>query len=639
MIRLSIETAEVEDMAEFSREYLELLAEKYPNEPAVSSEIVKLSAVLSLPKGTEHFISDLHGEYAAVRHILNNCSGVILEKVRRLFEPALGEERCHALCSVIYYPREALNVLRERGELDAGRLRETLESLRTLAETLSGKYTRSYVRRQMPADWAFVLDELLHLQRDEDANQLRYHDAIVRAIIENGSAEDVITALAELIKRLAVDRLHVVGDIFDRGPEPARIIDLLMERDRLDIQWGNHDILWLGAAAGSPACIFTVLRITLEYGNENTLERRYGVSLRPLVDFAGAVYGGRDKATVVHALSVLGFKLEGQVIMRHPGYEMDDRLMLNRIDYGRGTVELDSGVYPLRRTDLPTVDPAAPYLLTGEESALVEEYVSAFRESQPLRRHLDFIYRRGSTYLCCNGNLLYHGCIPMTPEGQFARVRHGGKWYSGRALMDYADIIVKSAWARGDESALDMMWYLWCGRNSPFSGREFHTFERAMVEDKSTWAEPRNPYFDLWEDVGAVKLILEEFGLDPETGHIINGHTPVKARKGESPIKAGGRLFIIDGGFCKAYQATTGIAGYTLIYSSHGIRLKSHRPFEGVAKVLSENADMESDSVEVESFSRRRYIEDTDEGGQLRRRIEALRALLELYRSGELQQT
>lgn len=639
MIRLSIETAEVEDMAEFSREYLELLAEKYPNEPAVSSEIVKLSAVLSLPKGTEHFISDLHGEYAAVRHILNNCSGVILEKVRRLFEPALGEERCHALCSVIYYPREALNVLRERGELDAGRLRETLESLRTLAETLSGKYTRSYVRRQMPADWAFVLDELLHLQRDEDANQLRYHDAIVRAIIENGSAEDVITALAELIKRLAVDRLHVVGDIFDRGPEPARIIDLLMERDRLDIQWGNHDILWLGAAAGSPACIFTVLRITLEYGNENTLERRYGVSLRPLVDFAGAVYGGRDKATVVHALSVLGFKLEGQVIMRHPGYEMDDRLMLNRIDYGRGTVELDSGVYPLRRTDLPTVDPADPYLLTGEEGALVEEYVSAFRESQPLRRHLDFIYRRGSTYLCCNGNLLYHGCIPMTPEGQFARVRHGGKWYSGRALMDYADIIVKSAWARGDESALDMMWYLWCGRNSPFSGREFHTFERAMVEDKSTWAEPRNPYFDLWEDVGAVKLILEEFGLDPETGHIINGHTPVKARKGESPIKAGGRLFIIDGGFCKAYQATTGIAGYTLIYSSHGIRLKSHRPFEGVAKVLSENADMESDSVEVESFPRRRYIEDTDEGGQLRRRIEALRALLELYRSGELQQT
>ena len=431
----------------------------------------------------------------------------------------------------------------------------------------------------------------------------------------------------------------MVGDIFDRGSEPARIVDLLMERGALDIQWGNHDILWLGAAAGSPACIFTVLRITLEYGNETTLERRYGVSLRPLVDFAGAVYGSREKSTVVHALSVLGFKLEGQIIRRHPGYGMDDRLMLDRVDFAAGTVRLDTGVYPLTRCDFPTIDHAGDrYALTEAEAALVEEYVSAFRESQPLRRHMDFIYQNGSTYLCCNGNLLYHGCIPMTPEGRFARVRHGGKWYSGRALMDYADAVVKSAWARADESALDMMWYLWCGRNSPFSGREFHTFERAMVADKSTWAEPRNPYFDLWESEAAVKLILTEFGLDPESGHIINGHTPVKAKKGESPVKAGGRLFIIDGGFCKAYQPTTGIAGYTLIYNSHGIRLKSHRPFEGVARVIGENADMESDSVVVESFPRRRYVSDTDEGAVIGRRIEALERLLALYRSGEMQQ-
>lgn len=626
-------------MGDLTREYLELLSEKYPNEPAVCSELIKLRSVLSLPKGTEHFISDLHGEYAAVRHILNNCSGVILEKVRRLFGGSLGEERCHALCSVIYYPPEALNALRERGELDDERLRETIESLRTLAETLSSKYTRGYVRRQMPPEWAFVLDELLHLQRDEDANQLRYHDAIVSSIIASGAAEAVIAALAALIKRLAVERLHVVGDIFDRGSEPARIVDLLMERGALDIQWGNHDILWLGAAAGSPACIFTVLRITLEYGNETTLERRYGVSLRPLVDFAGAVYGSREKSTVVHALSVLGFKLEGQIIRRHPGYGMDDRLMLDRVDFAAGTVRLDTGVYPLTRCDFPTIDHAGDrYALTEAEAALVEEYVSAFRESQPLRRHMDFIYQNGSTYLCCNGNLLYHGCIPMTPEGRFARVRHGGKWYSGRALMDYADAVVKSAWARADESALDMMWYLWCGRNSPFSGREFHTFERAMVADKSTWAEPRNPYFDLWESEAAVKLILTEFGLDPESGHIINGHTPVKAKKGESPVKAGGRLFIIDGGFCKAYQPTTGIAGYTLIYNSHGIRLKSHRPFEGVARVIGENADMESDSVVVESFPRRRYVSDTDEGAVIGRRIEALERLLALYRSGEMQQ-
>ena len=626
-------------MGDLTREYLELLSEKYPNEPAVCSELIKLRSVLSLPKGTEHFISDLHGEYAAVRHILNNCSGVILEKVRRLFGDTLGEERCHALCSVIYYPPEALNALRERGELTDERLRETLESLRTLAETLSSKYTRGYVRRRMPEEWAFVLDELLHLQRDEDANQLRYHDALVSSVIASGAAEQVIAALAALIKRLAVERLHVVGDIFDRGSEPARIVELLMERGALDIQWGNHDILWLGAAAGSPACIFTVLRITLEYGNETTLERRYGVSLRPLVDFAGAVYGSRDKRTVIHALSVLGFKLEGQVIRRHPGYGMDDRLMLDRVDFAAGTVRLDTGAYPLTRCDLPTIDPAGDrYALTEAEAALVEEYVSAFRESQPLRRHMDFIYQNGSTYLCCNGNLLYHGCIPMTPEGQFARVRHGGKWYSGRALMDYADAVVKSAWARADAGALDMMWYLWCGRNSPFSGREFHTFERAMVADKSTWAEPRNPYFDLWESEAAVKLILTEFGLDPESGHIINGHTPVKAKKGESPVKAGGRLFIIDGGFCKAYQPTTGIAGYTLIYNSHGIRLKSHRPFEGVARVIGENADMESDSVVVESFPRRRYVSDTDEGAVIGRRIEALERLLALYRSGEMQQ-
>lgn len=626
-------------MGDLTREYLELLSEKYPNEPAVCSELIKLRSVLSLPKGTEHFISDLHGEYAAVRHILNNCSGVILEKVRRLFGDTLGEERCHALCSVIYYPPEALNALRERGELDDERLRETIESLRTLAETLSSKYTRGYVRRQMPPEWAFVLDELLHLQRDEDANQLRYHDALVSSVIASGAAEQVIAALAALIKRLAVERLHVVGDIFDRGSEPARIVELLMERGALDIQWGNHDILWLGAAAGSPACIFTVLRITLEYGNETTLERRYGVSLRPLVDFAGAVYGSRDKRTVIHALSVLGFKLEGQVIRRHPGYGMDDRLMLDRVDFAAGTVRLDTGAYPLTRCDFPTIDHAGDrYALTEAEAALVEEYVSAFRESQPLRRHMDFIYQNGSTYLCCNGNLLYHGCIPMTPEGQFARVRHGGKWYSGRALMDYADAVVKSAWARADAGALDMMWYLWCGRNSPFSGREFHTFERAMVADRSTWAEPRNPYFDLWESEAAVKLILTEFGLDPESGHIINGHTPVKAKKGESPVKAGGRLFIIDGGFCKAYQPTTGIAGYTLIYNSHGIRLKSHRPFEGVAKVIGENADMESDSVVVESFPRRRYVSDTDEGAVIGRRIEALERLLALYRSGEMQQ-
>lgn len=623
-------------MSEFSREYLELLGEKYPEEAAVCSEIINLSAILALPMGTEHFISDLHGEYAAVRHILNNCSGVILEKVRRLFEPEIGEERCRNLCTLIYYPHEKLAAMRESGQYDPAWLKRVLKMLRTLAETLSSKYTRGYVRKQMPEKWSFVLDELLHMQRDEYSNQVRYHDAILDSIISTGAADEVISALADIIKRLAVDKLHIVGDIFDRGPEPARLLDTLMEHPNMDIQWGNHDILWLGAASGSPACIFTVLRISLDYGNANLLERRYGITLQPLYDFTRRYYGDASPENVKIALSTIGFKLEGRIILRHPGYGMNSRLMLSRCDFENNTVILDDGVYPLNTDKWPTIDRDDPYSLNEDEMRLVDEYVTLFRDSQALRRHMDFIYRFGSTYLCCNGNLLYHGCIPMTEDGEFARVRHGGVWYAGKSLMDYADMVVKNAWAKHDESALDMMWYLWCGNDSPFSGRVFHTFERAVVDDQSTWAEPKNPYFSFWEDEKAVGMILNEFGLDPETGHIINGHTPVKARKGESPIKAGGKLFIIDGGFCEAYQKTTGIAGYTLVYNSHGLKIKAHMPFEGVAAAIDDNADIESEAIQVERFSHRRYIADCDDGVLLRRRIQALEQLLAAYRSGEI---
>lgn len=623
-------------MSEFSREYLELLGEKYPEEAAVCSEIINLSAILALPMGTEHFISDLHGEYAAVRHILNNCSGVILEKVRRLFEPEIGEERCRNLCTLIYYPHEKLAAMRESGQYDPAWLKRVLKMLRTLAETLSSKYTRGYVRKQMPEKWSFVLDELLHMQRDEYSNQVRYHDAILDSIISTGAADEVISALADIIKRLAVDKLHIVGDIFDRGPEPARLLDTLMEHPNIDIQWGNHDILWLGAASGSPACIFTVLRISLDYGNANLLERRYGITLQPLYDFTRRYYGDASPENVKIALSTIGFKLEGRIILRHPGYGMNSRLMLSRCDFENNTVILDDGVYPLNTDKWPTIDRDDPYSLNEDEMRLVDEYVTLFRDSQALRRHMDFIYRFGSTYLCCNGNLLYHGCIPMTEDGEFARVRHGGVWYAGKSLMDYADMVVKNAWAKHDESALDMMWYLWCGNDSPFSGRVFHTFERAVVDDQSTWAEPKNPYFSFWEDEKAVGMILNEFGLDPETGHIINGHTPVKARKGESPIKAGGKLFIIDGGFCEAYQKTTGIAGYTLVYNSHGLKIKAHMPFEGVAAAIDDNADIESEAIQVERFSHRRYIADCDDGVLLRRRIQALEQLLAAYRSGEI---
>lgn len=619
---------------EYSIEYLRLLAETHPSEAAVCSELINLKSILALPKGTEHFISDLHGQYDAVCHILNNCSGVILEKTLALYSDTLGERGCRELCSIIYYPREALTHLEARGELSDGRLSDIIRQMLPLAEMLSGKYTRSYVRKRMPQDYEFVLDELLHMQRDEDENQHRYHDAIISAIVSSGAARDLITAISELIKSLAVDRLHVVGDIFDRGAQPERIVDLLMAHNNVDIQWGNHDILWMGAAAGSPACIAAVLRISLDYGNMSVLERGYGISLRPLTEFCEKCYGGADAKRYKHALSILGFKLEGQLISRHPGFEMDERLLLDKIDFSDFTVKLAGKRYALNTKDFPTLDPAHPYALTSDEEALIDEYVSAFRESLPLRRHMDYIFKNGSTYLCCNGNLLFHGCIPLTSEGGFARVRHEGQYYSGRALLDYCDRVVARAWAQRDESALDMMWYLWCGQNSPFSGRCFHTFELALIDDEETWVEPKNAYFDFWEDVDVIKMLLREFGLDPETGHIINGHTPVKAKLGESPVKAGGKLFIIDGGFCKAYQPKTGLAGYTLIYNSHGLRLKSHRPFSGVAAVLDENADMESDSVCVETFPRRRYIGDTDHGKKLSERIDALNALLSAYRSG-----
>ena len=625
-------------MGEFSREYIELLAEKYPNRAAACSEIVNLKAILALPKGTEHFISDLHGEYGAVRHILNNCSGVILEKVSMLYESEIGDEGCRAICSVIYYPQEELKNLRDRGELDNARLRSILVKLRGVCVLLSGKYTRGYVRKQMPEQWEFLLEELMNMQADEDANQHRYHDVLIDSVVQTGAAEDVIVAMSELIKRLAVDRLHVVGDIYDRGPEPARLIDSLMQHPNMDLQWGNHDILWLGAAAGSPACIFTALRIAVTYDNMNLIGRRYGISLRPLMAFTEKYYGSSDKEMLKLALHTLGFKLEGLIIMRHPGYGMDSRLMLNRVDFDANTVKLDDGVYPLNTRLWPTINKNDPYSLNADEEKLIEEYVSAFRDSQPLKTHMDFLYKTGSTYLCCNGNLLYHGCIPMKENGEFARVRHGGKWYEGKSLMDYADVVVKSAWAKKDESALDMMWYLWCGNDSPFSGRVFHTFERAVVDDKSTWVEPKNPYFSFWEDEKVVKMILSEFGLDPESGHIINGHTPVKAKTGESPVKAGGKLFIIDGGFCSAYQKTTGIAGYTLIYNSHGLKLKAHRPFCGIARVINENEDMESDSVQVERFPKRRYIADTDAGAKLVQRIEALKCLLSCYMDGIIQE-
>ncbi len=623
-------------MSDLPMAYLELLSEKYPNEASVMSEIINLEAILALPKGTEHFISDLHGEFEAVRHILNSCSGVILEKVRALFEPTLGLKACHELCSLIYYPAEVLAEKKRCGEASDEYLRTTIVQLYTLADMLSRKYTRAYIRKRMPQNMGFILNELMHTKTDASEDKKFYHEALLNSIMSENYASEVIEAFTELIKRLAVDRLHVVGDIYDRGHDAAGIVDLLMEQTNVDIQWGNHDILWIGAAAGSPASIAALMRITIDYKITDTLERSYGISMRKFIDFCTEVYGDASHATAKQAITVLNFKLEGHVIKRNPEFLMDNRLVLSYIDYENYTVSFDGVSYPLLTQRFPTVDPADPYKLSDEEQELIDHYVREFRESRNLKRHMLFILRKGSAYLCYNGNLLYHGCIPLTEDGEFADFKFDGKTYSGKALMDFCDRRVREAYDRQSAHDLDFIWYLWCGRMSPFSGRTYHTFERAYIEDRSTWVEPKDAYYGFWENPKVVGMILEEFGLSATEGHIINGHTPVEVIKGQSPIKADGRLFIIDGGFCKAYQKKTGIAGYTLIQNSHGLRLKSHRPFAGVRKVIFENEDMQSDSVPIETFPQRRCVADTTDGKKVVQKLIALRALLESYKNGKL---
>ena len=621
--------------------FLRLLSEKYPTRQQVCTEIINLQAILNLPKGTEHFMSDLHGEYEAFKHILNNSAGVIREKVDMLFSETLTPMERSSLCTLIYYPEEKLKKIREEGRSSEEWYRFVLQSLIDLAKLLSSKYTRSKVRKAMPPAYSYILDELLHAQRDEDDNQLLYHQKIIDTLLKLEEGDDFIIALSSLIKRLAVDHLHIVGDIFDRGERPDAILNMLMEHHSLDIEWGNHDILWMGAACGSQACIAAVVRNCLSYNNISVLEQGYGISLRPLVLFAEKTYPAKDVTQAAKmAISIILFKLEGRIIRRNPDFGMEDRLLLDKVDFDSATIELGGKVYPLKEKAFPTVDRDDPYKLSEAEREIMDELEKLFLESEQLQRHVTFLYNNGSMYRKFNGNLLFHGCVPLDEDGNLKAVQLGGRIYQGKSYMDYADMTARRAFFSEEprQEYLDFMWYLWCGSNSPLSGRVVKTFERTFIEDKSTWSEPQNPYYRYQSSEPVCRMLLREFGLYSENAHIINGHTPIHVKEGENPLKAHGRLIVIDGGFCKAYQKTTGIAGYTLIYSSHGVRLKSHRPFEGVAKVLSENADMESDSVPVEFFPSRRYIQDTDEGPRLLKRIDALNTLLTAYRTGQLQQ-
>lgn len=624
--------------------YLELLAEKYPTEQAVSREIINLTAILSLPKGTEHFMSDLHGEYEAFCHILNNCSGVIREKVDLLFGETLSDFDREEICTLIYYPVEKLELVRKEGKNNEEWYRATLGKLIDIARLLSSKYTRSKVRKAMPKEYAYILDELIHVQKDEDDNQVVYHRNILDTLLELDNADEFIEVLAGLIKRLAVDHLHIVGDIFDRGACADRIMDLLMQYHSLDIEWGNHDILWMGAAAGSKACIATVVRNNLKYNNTKILENSYGISLRNLALFAEKIYPNEEPMkAALKAISVMLFKLEGQVILRNPDYNMTDKLLLHKVNVEKQTVEIDGTEYAIKEEAFPTVnfdsgDIEDVYQLSEEEEQVMEGLRMAFVNSIRLRQHIDFLYQKGSMYRIFNGNLLYHGCVPLDESGNLEGVAFGKKRYHGREYLDYAERIARRAWSKdARQKDRDFMWYLWCGRKSPLSGRNIKTFERTYVLDENTWFEQSNPYYKFYHEEKICNMILHEFGLYSERSHIINGHTPVRTSKGEHPVRANGKLLVIDGGFCKSYHKTTGIAGYTLIFNSHGIRIKSHQPFQSVYAALTENKDIESKSELVETEKERLMVRDTDSGKKIKEDIDGLKMLLQAYRNGDFE--
>ena len=617
--------------------YLELLAEKYPTEQAVCREIINLKAILGLPKGTEHFMSDLHGEYEAFSHILNNSAGVIREKVDMLFEGTLTPRERSSLCTLIYYPEEKLEKINEEGRNTEEWYRFVLQNLIDLAKMLSSKYTRSKVRKAMPSEYSYILDELLHAQADEDNNQFVYHQKIIDTLLKLGEGDDFIIALSSLIKRLAVDHLHIVGDIFDRGERPDAILNMLMQHHSLDIEWGNHDILWMGAACGSQACIAAVVRNCLSYNNISVLEQGYGISLRPLVLFAEKMYDETDpNKAAKKAISIILFKLEGQIIRRNPDYGMQERLLLDKVNFDDATIEIDGVVHELKEKRFPTINRMDPYALDPAEREIMDELEKLFRESEQLQRHVTFLYNHGSMYRKFNGNLLFHGCVPLDEDGNLKALHFGGRIYQGKSYMDYADSIARRAYFSDDrtQKELDFMWYLWCGSNSPLSGRVVKTFERTFLSDESTWKEPKNPYYRYQDSEPVCRMLLREFGLYSENSHIINGHTPIHVMEGENPLKANGRLIVIDGGFCKAYQKTTGIAGYTLIFNSHGMRLKSHQPFSGMEAALSENLDIDSQSQQVATLDKRLMVANTDTGEMLKEQIADLEDLLTAYREG-----
>ena len=642
--------------------YLTMLSKQYPTVQAASTEIIRLRTILNLPKGTEHFMSDIHGENEAFLHILNSGSGEVKEKLETLFEGQLSQQEINDLATLIYYPEAKLALVADTEQDMDTWYHISLHRLVQMCRFLSSKHTRIKVRSYIPVGYEQVIEELIYLC-DESGSKGDQFENILQTAIQIGQACELIQALCVVVKRLAVDLLHIVGDIFDRGPRADIVMDCLMNVNNVDIQWGNHDVLWMGAASGSRTLVATVLSNSIRYNNLDVIETGYGISLRPLSVFANEVYKHHDtscfqvklmgddaeqytekdkllSARMYKAITIILFKLEGQKLIRRPEFGMQDRLLLDKIDYERKTITIGDKVYPMKDCDFPTVDPTDPYRLTPEESHVIDQLTDSFRHSEKLQRHTRFLYAKGGLYKVINGNLLFHGCIPMTNDGKLMHFTIGGKNRAGREFLDYAEQTARKAYydKRGSEErqfGMDFLWWLWAGRNSPIFGRDrMTTFERRFISEESTWTEPKNAYYTFYEDPAVCTMLLREFGLRGEHSHIINGHVPVKVRKGESPIKGGGKLIVIDGGFSRAYQATSGIAGYTLVFNSRHFRIMAHQPFAGKWGAIHNNDDIANESEVFEKLESRMKVAQTDEGRELQSQVDDLIMLLGAYRSG-----
>ena len=645
------------EMEKLELKYLQCLAELYPSIAKASTEIINLQSILNLPKATEHFLTDIHGEYEAFSHVLKNGSGAVRRKINEVFGHTLDEREKKSLATLIYYPKEKMEVVKKSRENMEDWYMITLYRLIEVCKRVASKYTRSKVRKALPEDFAYVIEELI-TEKPDLVDKEAYYDEIVHTIIEIGRAEVFIIALSELIQRLVVDHLHILGDIYDRGPGPQHIMDKLTSYHSLDIQWGNHDILWMGAAVGQRSCIATVIRICARYGNLDILEDGYGINLLPLATFALATYKNdpcecfKIKGTDVYnpaetelnmkmhkAISIIQFKLEGQLLTRHKEYKMSDRRLLDKIDYEAGTMELDGKTYALIDKNFPTIDPKKPFELTEEETAIMERLVTAFTDCEKLQQHMMLLLNKGGLYKTFNGNLLYHGCVPLNDDGSLMTVEIYGKKYKGKPRYDVLDTYVRKAFFALNpverEKGKDILWYIWSGPGSPLFGKsKMATLERYFLKEPETHKEVKNAYYGMLENDTVVNSILQEFGLDPEHGHIINGHVPVHHMSGESPVKCSGKLLVIDGGFSKAYQKETGIAGYTLIFNSFGLILAAHEPFTSAENAIAQETDIVSDSILVKRVAKRMVVGDTDNGKALKERIDELKQLLDAYRSG-----